>query len=125
MADKKRIVAVDDNPENLGVIKNILRGTHIVFPCPSAADMFDLLGHVKPDLILLDVEMPEMDGHEAAKKLKADGDLKAIPVIFLTSRDDKESIMKGLNLGAIDYILKPIVAEVLLERIDKHLPNVS
>jgi CheY-like chemotaxis protein len=121
MADKKRIVAVDDNPENLGLIKNILRGKHIVFPCSSAADMFDLLGHVNPDLILLDVEMPKMNGHQAAIKLKGDDDLKAIPIMFLTSKDDKESIMKGLDLGAIDYILKPIVADVLLERIDKHM----
>jgi len=79
------------------------------------------VGHVKPDLILLDVEMPEMNGHEAAQKLKGDDNLKAIPFIFLTSRDDEESIKKGFDLGAVDYIPKPIVAPVLLERIEKHL----
>jgi len=121
MADKKKIVAVDDNPENLGVLKNTLKDKYTVFPVPSAVEMFDLLGHVKPDLILLDVEMPEMNGHEAAQKLKGDDNLKAIPFIFLTSRDDEESIKKGFDLGAVDYIPKPIVAPVLLERIEKHL----
>jgi len=121
MGDKKKIVAVDDNPENLGVLKNTLKEKYTVFPVPSAAEMFDLLGHVKPNLILLDVEMPEMNGHEAAQKLKADGNLKDIPFIFLTSRDDEESIKKGFDLGAVDYIPKPIVAPVLLERIEKHL----
>jgi len=121
MADKKKIVAVDDNPENLGVLKNTLKEKYTIFPVPSAADMFDLLGHIKPDLILLDVEMPEMNGHEAAIKLKGDDNLKAIPFLFLTSRDDEESIKKGFDLGAVDYIPKPIVAPVLLERIEKHL----
>jgi CheY-like chemotaxis protein len=121
MGDKKKIVAVDDNLENLGVLKNTLKEKYTVFPVPSAPEMFDLLGHVKPNLILLDVEMPEMSGHEAAEKLKADDNLKDIPFIFLTSRDDEESIKKGISLGAIDYIPKPIVAAILIERIEKHL----
>jgi Response regulators consisting of a CheY-like receiver domain and a winged-helix DNA-binding domain len=121
MADKKKIVAVDDNPENLGVLKNTLKEKYTIFPVPSAAAMFELLEHVKPDLILLDVEMPEMSGHEAAVKLKGDDKLKEISFIFLTSRDDEESIKKGFSLGAVDYIPKPIVAPVLLERIEKHL----
>jgi len=124
MADKKKIVAVDDNPENLGVLKNTLKEKYTVFPVPSALEMFDLLGHIKPNLILLDVEMPGMSGHEAAEKLKGDDNLKAIPFIFLTSRDDEESIKKGFSLGAIDYIPKPIVATVLLERIEKHLSEI-
>jgi putative two-component system response regulator len=121
MGDKKKIVAVDDNPENLGVLKNTLKEKYTVFPVLSAAEMFELLEHVKPDLILLDVEMPEMSGHEAAKKLKADGNKKEIPFMFLTSRNDEASIQKGFGLGAVDYIPKPIDVPVLLERIEKHL----
>jgi putative two-component system response regulator len=121
MGDKKKIIAVDDNPENLGVLKNTLKEKYTVFPVPSAVDMFELLEHVKPDLILLDVEMPEMSGYEAAEKLKADGNLKEMPFIFLTSRNDEASIQKGFDLGAVDYIPKPIVVPVLLERIQKHL----
>jgi len=119
--DRKKIVAVDDNPENLGVLKNTLKDKYAVFPVPSAPEMFELLNHIQPDLILLDVEMPEMNGYEAAEKLKAGGKNHEIPVIFLTSRDDEESIKKGFDLGAVDYIPKPIVAHVLLERIEKHL----
>jgi len=119
--DKKKIVAVDDNPENLGVLKSTLKEKYTVFPVPSAVEMFELLEHVKPNLILLDVEMPEMNGHEAAEKLKGNGNLKDIPFIFLTSRDDEASIKKGFDLGAIDYIPKPIDVPVLLERIEKHL----
>jgi len=121
MADKKKIVAVDDNPENLGVLKNTLKEKYTVFPVPSAPAMFDLLGHILPDLILLDVEMPEMDGYAAAEKLKGGEKLKAIPIIFLTSRDDEESTKKGLSLGAVDYIHKPIVAQDLLQRLEAHL----
>jgi len=121
MADKKKIIAVDDNPENLGLLKNTLKERYAVFPIPSAPEMFDLLGHVKPDLILLDVEMPEMDGYTAAEKLKGDENLKNIPIIFLTSRDDEESTKKGLSLGAVDYIHKPIVAQDLLQRLEAHL----
>jgi len=121
MADKKKVVAVDDNPENLGILKNTLKEKYTVFPVPSALAMLDLLEHVQPDLILLDVEMPGMSGYEAAEKLKGDEKLKAIPIIFLTSMDDEESRKKGLSLGAVDYIHKPIVAPVLLERLETHL----
>jgi len=119
--DKKKIIVVDDNPENLSVLKNTLKDKYTVFPILSAAEMFELLEHVKPDLILLDVEMPEMSGYEAAVKLKGDDKLKEIIFIFLTSRDDEESTKKGFSLGAVDYIPKPIVVPVLLERIEKHL----
>jgi len=118
---RKKIIVVDDNPENLTVLKNTLKSIYDVFPCPSAAKMFDLLKHVHPDMILLDVEMPDMNGYDAIQKLKSDAQYREIPVIFLTSRDDEESIKKGFDLSAVDYIPKPIAAPVLLERIEKHL----
>jgi len=68
---KKIIVVVDDNLDNLGALRNTLKDIYAVYPCPSASKMFDLLGHIQPELILLDVEMPEMNGYEAIKKLKA------------------------------------------------------
>jgi len=119
--DRKKIVVVDDNPENLGVLKNTLKEKYMVYPSPSAVAMFDLLQHVQPDLILLDVEMPEMNGYEAAEKLKSNDKQRDIPIIFLTSMDDEESKKKGISLGAVDYIHKPIVAPVLLERLETHL----
>jgi CheY-like chemotaxis protein len=121
--DRKKIIAVDDNPENLLALKNSLKESYMVFPNPSALDMFELLGHVRPDLILLDVEMPGMNGHEAIKKLKSDPQYREIPVIFLTSMSDEQSEKQGIELGAADYIHKPFVTPILLERIKAHLPS--
>jgi len=120
-SDRKKIVAVDDNPENLNALKNTLKESYMVYPNPSAQDMFELLEHIRPDLILLDVEMPGMNGYEAIKKLKSDDKYRTIPVIFLTSMTGEESEKEGLQLGAVDYIQKPFVTPVLLERIKKHL----
>jgi len=119
--EQKKIIAVDDNLDNLTAIRNILKNQYVAYPCPSAAKMFNVLEHVYPDLILLDVEMPEMNGYEATEKLKSDDRFKEIPIIFLTSMDDEESKKKGLSLGAVDYILKPIAAPVLLESLKTHL----
>jgi len=121
MKDTQKIIVVDDNVENLTAIKNTLKDIYEVYPSPSALKMFDLLEHVTPDLILLDVEMPEMSGYDAAKKLKGYEKFKDIPIIFLTSREDAKSEMEGLNIGAVDYIRKPFVAPLLVRRIKTHL----
>jgi putative two-component system response regulator len=83
--------------------------------------MFDLLEDLMPDMILLDIEMPEMDGYEAMKRLKAKEKFRDIPVIFLTSKTDMGSELEGLSLGAIDYVAKPFSAPLLLKRIENHL----
>jgi len=119
--ERKKIIAVDDNIENLTALKNTLKDLYEVYPCPSASKMFSLLEHVQPDLILLDVEMPEMNGYEAAKKLKSESQTGEIPIIFLTSMSDAQSEIEGLAIGAIDYIRKPFVAPLLLQRIKTHL----
>jgi two-component system, sensor histidine kinase and response regulator len=120
-SEQKKIIVVDDMPDNLSALRNTLKDTYEVYPCPSASKMFDVLEHVHPDLILLDVQMPEMDGYEAIKKLKIQFD--DIPVIFLTYMSDAQSEIKGLELGAIDYIRKPFVTPLLLQRIKTHLAN--
>jgi len=117
----KRIIVVDDNQENLIAIKNALKAIYDVFPTNTVSNMFELLEHFIPDLILLDVEMPDINGYEAAEMLKNNDKFKEIPIIFLTSMNDAESEMKGLNLGAIDYILKPFVVPLLIRRIKTHL----
>jgi len=119
--EQKKIIAVDDIPENLAAIRNTLKDMYEVYPCPSAMKMFELLENVKPDLIMLDVAMPEMNGYEAIKKLKSDERFKDIPVIFLSAKDDESSEMEGLKLGAVDYIHKPFVTPLLLQRIKIHL----
>jgi diguanylate cyclase (GGDEF)-like protein len=119
--NQKKIIVVDDNLENLTALKETLKDIYEVYPTPSAAKMFDLLEHITPDLILLDVEMPEMSGYEAAEKLKSDEKYKQIPIMFLTVRDDIKSEMDGFRLGAVDYIHKPFVGPLLLQRIRIHL----
>jgi DNA-binding response OmpR family regulator len=83
----------------------------------SAEQMFELLENILPDLILLDVEMPEMGGFEAIKILKSKPGTKDIPVVFLTASTDSSDRIKGLSLGAIDYISKPFNSNLLLQRV--------
>jgi len=123
--EQKKIIVVDDMPDNISALRDTLKEIYQVYPCPSAAKMFELLEHIYPDLILLDVIMPEMDGYEAIKKLKNNTPYNNIPVIFLTSMNDSQSEIKGLELGAIDYIRKPFVTPLLLRRIKMHLSNME
>jgi putative two-component system response regulator len=118
---RHKIMLVDDNMANLTMGKTMLKNLYEVYAIPSAAKLFELLKHVMPDLILLDVIMPEMDGYEAIRLLKADPAFADIPVIFLTAKADKHSELEGLSLGAIDYIGKPFSAALLLRRIENHL----
>ena len=112
-----KIILVDDNIANLTQGKNLLKASYKVYPAPSAAKLFETLENVMPDLILLDIEMPEMNGYEAIKKLKADPRFADIPVIFLTSKSDENSELEGFSLGAADYVSKPFSAPLLLQRI--------
>jgi putative two-component system response regulator len=99
----------------------ILNEKYDVFTIPSGIKLFKLLEKVVPDLILLDIEMPEMTGYEVIKKLKADPSTAGIPVIFLTAKTDMGSELEGLTLGAIDYLSKPFSPPLLLKRIELHL----
>jgi putative two-component system response regulator len=118
---RQTVAIVDDNVTNLKIAHSILHAHYETYALPSAAVMFELLKKVIPDLILLDIEMPVMNGYEAIKQLKANELLARIPVIFLTSRNDEGSELEGLSLGAIDYITKPFSAALLLRRINNHL----
>jgi class 3 adenylate cyclase/CheY-like chemotaxis protein len=122
MDDRKDLIfLVDDNPANLRAGKNVLSEKYSVFTAPSAAKMFSLLEKNKPLMILLDIEMPEMNGYEAIKILKSEEETADIPVIFLTGKSDSDSELDGLSLGAVDYITKPFVPSLLLKRIEVHL----
>jgi len=117
----KKIIIVDDNAANLAVGRNLLKQVYEVFPVSSAAKMFDLLERFIPDMILLDVNMPEMTGYEAIKVLKSSPRFCNIPVIFLTAKSDEESEMEGFDLGASDYVTKPFSGPLLLRRISNIL----
>jgi putative two-component system response regulator len=115
------VMVVDDNLVNLMVSKEALSDTYSVITAPSAPKMFELLARCTPSLILLDIDMPEMDGYEAIKILKSNSKTKHIPVIFLTSMNHSTDELNGLNLGAIDYITKPFSPPLLKKRIEVHV----
>ena len=117
----KIIFVVDDKDTNLFEAKRALTDTYRVMTLPSAAKMFSLLEKVMPDLILLDIKMPEMDGIEALKVLKENPDYAKIPVIFLTGMTDVETEVLGFQMGVVDFITKPFSAPVLLNRVKTHL----
>ena len=117
----KTIFVVDDNDVNLSVVKEALKGHYKVMTLPSAAKLFSLLEKLTPDLILLDIEMPEIDGFKALRLLKNNETQKDIPVIFLTSMTDAAIEAKGFEMGAIDFITKPFSEPVLLNRMKTHL----
>lgn len=121
MDKRKTVFLVDDSMTNLTIGKKALSGTYDVFTLDSGAVMFEMLENITPDLILLDVDMPEMDGYEAIKQLKANENTANIPVIFLTRMNEEDMELKGLSLGAIDYITKPFSTPRLLKRIEVHL----
>ncbi|MDR1868376.1 MAG: response regulator [Treponema sp.] len=117
----KTIFVVDDSDTNLTMAEAALEDQYRVMTMPSAAKMFSLLEKFKPDLILLDIEMPEMDGFEALKKLKSGDIWSDIPVMFLTGRTDADVEARGFEMGAVDFVIKPFSAPVLLNRIKTHL----
>ena len=123
--EQKTIIVVDDNNANLIACKNILKPHYVVYPTTSSEKMFELLEHFIPDLILLDVEMPGIDGYETVRRLKSNDAHMGIPIIFLSARSDTTSEMEGLNLGAIDYIHKPFFSALLLKRIELHLSMIN
>ena len=117
----KTIFIVDDSDTNLTKAKEALKGHYRAMPMPSAGKMFALLEKIRPDLVLLDIEMPEMDGFEALTLLKSNPAYADIPVVFLTSMDDPAAEVRGFELGVIDFIKKPFTAPVLINRIRTHL----
>ncbi|MCL2819748.1 MAG: response regulator [Oscillospiraceae bacterium] len=120
-ASRDIIVMVDDDITNLNVARNNLAGRYSIVTVPSGEKLFNLLDKISPSLILLDIEMPVMNGYEVMKKLKADEKTNHIPVIFLTAKIDPASEIEGLSLGAVDYITKPFSRDLLIKRIDLHI----
>jgi len=117
----KTVFVVDDSDTNLSMAEAALENHYRVMTMPSAAKMFALLDKVIPDLILLDIEMPDMDGFTALKKLKKLHSFSSLPVMFLTGRNDPEVEVQGFELGAVDFVTKPFSAAVLINRIRTHL----
>ena len=118
---KPVILAVDDTPENLDVVKGILASEYSVTAAINGAIALKIAEKHRPDLILLDVMMPGMDGYEVCQKLKENPKTRDIPVIFVTAMDQTSDETRGFSLGAADYIFKPVVPPILLARVKTHL----
>ena len=116
------ILVVDDTPDNLSLMSGLLRGSYKVKLAHSGERALQIVsGEVKPDLILLDIMMPEMDGYEVLRRLELDPLSRQIPVIFLTAMTAAEDEQIGLDLGAVDYISKPINPAIVLARVNTQL----
>ena len=118
---KSRVMVVDDSATNLTIAKNALSAVYNVLPVTSGEMALTLLEKSMPSLILLDIDMPGMDGFETIKRIKNDEKTKEIPVIFLTAMNDSGSELEGLRLGAVDYITKPFSVPLLIQRVDLHI----
>ncbi len=119
---KPIILIVDDTPANLQVLGNLLKQINCqIAVAMNGQQALDTVNKIKPDLILLDVMMPVMNGYEVCKKLKENEKTQDIPVIFLTAKTETTDIVEGLEIGAVDYITKPFVGSELLARVHTHL----
>ncbi len=119
--ERKTVFLVDDNATNLAVGKAALAEYYKVLTLDSGERLLKVLEKNIPDLILLDIEMPEMNGYDTIKVIKSKKETENIPIIFLTAKSDGDSELKGLSMGAIDYIIKPFSPPLLLKRIEVHL----
>ncbi|WP_196594127.1 response regulator [Pectinatus sottacetonis] len=119
--EKPTILIVDDAPDNLTIAREILKNIYKIKVATNGIKALSIATASPPDLILLDVIMPQMDGYEVCKLLKHQSKTADIPIIFLTAKSSIEDEEKGLALGAVDYIIKPLSPPVLLSRIHNHL----
>ncbi len=120
--DKATLLIVDDIPANLGVLFTYLRDLNFcVYIAENGEDALKQIPYAKPDLILLDVMMPGIDGFETCRRLKANEETQDIPVIFMTALSETIDKLKGFEIGAVDYITKPFQQEEVLARITAHL----
>ncbi|MCL1904178.1 MAG: response regulator [Oscillospiraceae bacterium] len=117
----KTIFAVDDVKTNRNMVKDALEGHYKVYTFPDADKMFNLLERIIPDLILLDINMPEKNGFEILSQLKGDTRYKFIPVIFLTGELDPAAEIRGFEMGVIDFIHTPFTIPILIKRIETHI----
>ncbi|MCP4220332.1 MAG: response regulator [bacterium] len=116
------VLVVDDVQENHKVLGNILRkdGCRIA-PATSGKQALDMLSEISPDLVLLDIVMPEMDGFEVCRKIMEMPGTENLPVIFLTAKTENEDVVEGFTVGAVDYVTKPFNSAELLARVRTHL----
>ncbi|MCL2020198.1 MAG: diguanylate cyclase [Oscillospiraceae bacterium] len=125
MNERKKIILADDDITSLKLGRDALSDIYEITTVPSGEKLLKLLGNMTPDLILLDVEMPEMNGYETIKRIKDNPEFQNIPVIFVTGLSSDNEEETGLLLGAVDYVKKPFKKAILRARINTHLQIVE
>ncbi|MEO5334903.1 MAG: response regulator, partial [Magnetococcus sp. YQC-5] len=119
---RQKILVVDDSTDNIAMLRNTLHPDYKIYFALHGQEALDLVASTnRPDLILLDILMPGMDGFEVCRRLKAAKESQDIPVIFITAKNEAEIEAKGLELGAVDFISKPFNPPVVRARIKTHL----
>lgn len=118
---KPNVLIVDDNPSNIDILINLLDSFCSISVAVDGENAIEVIKKNKPDLILLDILMPKMNGYEVCRILKSDFQTEDIPIIFLSAKGDPESIRKGFSLGAVDFIIKPFTPEEVLVRVKNHI----
>ncbi len=121
MRKRPRILIVDDTPFNVKILNDLLRTDYDIYAANNGREALNIVLRLKPNLILLDIMMPEMDGYEVCRRLKADRNTASIPVLFVTAKIETEDETKGLELGAVDYITKPVSPSIVRARIKNHI----
>ncbi len=121
MENKQTILAIDDTRENLLVLKGLLVPRYTVLAATSGEAALKVIEKNRPDLILSDIMMPGMDGYELCRQLKAHAETADIPVIFVSAMSEVSDEKKGFEVGAVDYVTKPIKAELVRMRVKTHL----
>jgi diguanylate cyclase (GGDEF)-like protein len=120
--ERQKVLIVDDMPVNIKILSDALRADYRLSAAVRGADALEVAAaEDPPDLILLDVMMPEMDGYEVLQRLKQNPRTKSIPVIFITAKSQAEDEIRGLSLGAVDYIAKPFYVPIVKARVKSHL----
>ena len=114
MSKKKKIMMVDDVLLNHATARDVLEDTYDLYEAHSGTEAFEMLKDVEPDLILLDLMMPGIDGFEVIRRLRADPATADIQIVILSALNSQEDVVKGFNVGANDFIMKPIIMEKLL-----------
>jgi len=120
--NKSTVLIVDDVVTNIDVLNAILKELYEVKIALNGVKALEIAAmEPHPDLILLDVMMPEMNGYEVCKKLKSDPSTSEIPVLFVTALDESQFEVQGFDVGGVDYITKPVVPEIVLARVKTHI----
>ena len=122
MSEQKTILIVDDTPANIAQLRGLLKGIYKIKIANNGFQALRIMeGNPAPDLVLLDIMMPEMDGYSVCERLRANLSTQDIPIIFLTAKSEISDETKGLSMGAVDYITKPISPPIVLARVRNHL----